>query len=51
MKNLVLIISTLFIVSCSNKPTLQKYFVEKSENPEFIALDLASSIINTEKIA
>lgn len=51
MKNIILVLSTFFIISCSNKPSLQKYFVEKSENPEFIAVDIASSIINTDKIS
>ena len=50
MKKVVLILVGLLAFSCSNKPTLQKYFVENSESTDFIALDLAPSIINTEKI-
>ena len=45
--SLVFIVSTLFS-SCNNEPSLQKYFVEKTENKNFIALDLAPSILNIE---
>ena len=37
------------LVSCNTEPSLQKYFVEKSENKDFIALDVSSSILNTDK--
>lgn len=50
MKKALIILIGLLALSCSNKPTLQKYFVENSESSDFIAVDLASSIINTEKI-
>lgn len=50
MKKVVLLLVGLLALSCSNKPTLQKYFVENSESSDFIAVDLASSIINTDKI-
>lgn len=51
MKKILLILVGMLTLSCSNKPTLQKYFVENSESSDFIAVDLASSIINTEKIS
>ncbi len=50
MKKIFLPIAFLFFISCDNKPTLQKYFVENSEKQEFISVDLASSFINTDKI-
>lgn len=37
-------------MSCSNEPTLQKYFVEKSEDSNFTNIDLAPSFINTDSI-
>lgn len=43
--SLVVIVSIL-ISSCNNENTLQKYFVENSENKNFIALDLSPSILN-----
>jgi hypothetical protein len=52
MKKLfIVVVATLLIWSCENKPTLQKYFVENTESAEFIAVDLAPSLINTEKVA
>lgn len=50
MKKLILIFTAIIAVSCSKEQTLQKYFVENSESSEFVALDLGSSIINTEKV-
>jgi Domain of unknown function (DUF4252) len=37
------------LAGCNTEPSLQKYFVEKSENKDFIALDISSSILNTGK--
>jgi hypothetical protein len=45
--------SALFLLltftSCNSEPSLQKYFVENTENKDFIALDLSPSILNLEK--
>lgn len=43
------IVISLFLASCNNEPSLQKYFVESSEKKEFIALDVSPSIINIDK--
>ena len=40
------IIGSFLLTSCNNEPTLQKYFVENTENKNFIALDLSPSILN-----
>ena len=51
MKNLLVILfSVVTLSSCNNKPSLQKYFVEKTESKDFVAIDLGSDIINTEKM-
>lgn len=39
----------LFLSSCNNEPTLQKYFVENADKKGFLAVDLSSSIINVDK--
>ena len=39
----------LLLASCNSEPSLQKYFVENSEKKDFIALDVSSSILNTDK--
>lgn len=43
--SLAIIVSLLFS-SCNNEPSLQKYFVENTENKNFIAFDLSPSILN-----
>lgn len=40
---------SLFLLSCNNEPSLQKYFVESSEKKDFIAMDVSSSIVNIDK--
>lgn len=47
--SLLIIVSTLFS-SCNNEPSLQKYFVEKTENKNFIALDLSPSVLNVDSL-
>ena len=38
--------SLLLLMSCKNEPTLQKYFVENTENKDFVALDLTPKMLN-----
>jgi hypothetical protein len=49
MRNIILLLTFVF-VSCSNEPTLQKYFVENSESTEFFAIDIAPSILKTDAL-
>lgn len=46
IKAIGFIAAILLIVSCNSEPTLQKYFVEKSDNKNFISLDLAPSMLD-----
>lgn len=39
----------LFLTSCNSEPSLQKYFVENTENKNFMALDISPSIFNVDK--
>ncbi|AYN06651.1 DUF4252 domain-containing protein [Flavobacterium sp. 140616W15] len=39
----------LLLTSCNSDPSLQKYFVENTENKNFIALDVSPNILNVEK--
>ena len=38
--------ATAILVSCSNRPTLQTYFVDHQEAPNFISQDLPISMLN-----
>jgi hypothetical protein len=40
---------SLFLFSCNSEPTLQKYFVENTENKNFVALDVSPEILNVDK--
>jgi hypothetical protein len=42
---LLIVVSALFS-SCNDEPSLQKYFVEKTENKNFVALDLSPNMLN-----
>jgi hypothetical protein len=42
----VVIVIGAFMFGCNDKPSLQKYFVEKTENKNFIALDLSPNMLN-----
>ena len=50
-KLIIILFSIVTLTSCNNKPSLQKYFVENTESKDFIAIDLGSDIINTEKMS
>ncbi|MFT3794032.1 DUF4252 domain-containing protein [Flavobacterium sp.] len=39
----------LLLVGCHSEPTLQKYFVENTEDKDFIALDVSPSILNLDQ--
>lgn len=42
---LSLVIAAFALASCSSEPTLQKYFVEKAEQQDFVALDVAPGLM------
>jgi len=46
----LLALATLLFTSCSSEPTLQKYFVNKAEDKNFMAIDISPSFIKTEKL-
>lgn len=41
----LVVVVVLTLVSCDSKPSLQKYFVEKSKSNEFMSFDLGTDII------
>jgi hypothetical protein len=43
------VLVSLFLIGCNKEPTLQKYFVEKSAEKGFVAVDISPSIINMDK--
>jgi hypothetical protein len=47
--NIFVFLGLFLLASCNSEPTLQKYFVENTENKNFIALDISPSILNIDK--
>ncbi|PRZ28160.1 DUF4252 domain-containing protein [Flavobacterium granuli] len=47
--NSIILFLSLLLVSCNSEQTLQKYFVENSDNKDFIALDISPTILNVDK--
>ncbi|MFV8333725.1 DUF4252 domain-containing protein [Flavobacterium sp. GSP14] len=45
----IALLLSLFLSSCNSEPSLQKYFVENTENKNFIALDVSPDILNVDK--
>jgi len=47
--NSLLIVMMLVVASCSSTQSLQEYYVDNSENPNFLSVDLPVSLLNMEK--
>lgn len=43
---IILVSFLLLLFGCNNEPTLQKYFVENSENKNFTAIDVTPKMLN-----
>lgn len=53
MKHIVkglLIVFTVFLASCASQQSLQEYYVDNKENPNFISLDIPASILKMEEV-
>lgn len=48
--NSLLVVLMLVVASCSSTQSLQEYYVAKSENPNFLSVDLPVSLLNMEKV-
>lgn len=46
MKKYIVLFAIIGLVSCEEKPTLQKYFVKSAEKKDFVAVDVSSSLFN-----
>lgn len=49
MKKIVSLILIVFLWSCENKPSLQKYFVKNAASEAFITIDVAASLFNVDE--
>jgi chromatin segregation and condensation protein Rec8/ScpA/Scc1 (kleisin family) len=46
MNKIIVLLVFTFVWSCQNEPTLQKYFVEKTESIDFLTVDVSPNILN-----
>ncbi|MDC6365028.1 MULTISPECIES: DUF4252 domain-containing protein [Flavobacteriaceae] len=46
----LVIVAAVLLASCSSQQSLQEYYVDSSENPNFIALDVPASILKMEAV-
>ena len=46
MKKIVLSLLLMSFIACEKEPSLQKYFVEKTESSDFISVDMSPNILN-----
>ena len=42
----LLVLGVLILSSCSSNQSLQEYYIDKTENPNFLAFDIPTSILN-----
>ena len=45
----IVILTGLMVMACSSTQSLQEYYVDNAENPNFISIDVPTSILNLEK--
>lgn len=48
--HLIAIVLLLIMSACSSKQSLQEYYVESSQNPNFLSFDIPASVLNLEKV-
>lgn len=48
--SIYIVLALMLLVSCNSEPSLQKYFVEQSDNKDFVAVDISPSILKTEQM-
>ncbi len=46
----ILVTGALLLASCSSQQSLQEYYVDNSENPNFISIDLPASILKMDAV-
>ncbi len=52
MKKLITLVAAIafLAVSCSSTQSLQEYYVDNSDNPNFLKLDIPTSVLNLEEV-
>ena len=46
----IYLLLALVVLGCNNTPSLQQYYVDNAENPNFLSVDLPVSLLNMDKV-
>ncbi len=46
----IAVVATVLLSSCASQQSLQEYYVDNQENPNFISLDIPASILKMEEV-
>ena len=46
----IAVIATMFLASCASQQSLQEYYVDNKENPNFISLDIPANILKMDEV-
>jgi len=49
LKTIFLLFLLVSLAACSSRTSLQEYYVENADNPNFLSVDLPASLLNMEK--
>lgn len=50
ISSIIAVILTTVLASCSSTQSLQEYYVDNSDNPNFLKLDIPTSVLNLEQV-
>lgn len=50
VKSSLLVVVILVLTSCSSTQSLQEYYIDNAENPNFLSIDLPVSLLNMDKV-
>ncbi|MGY8916183.1 MAG: DUF4252 domain-containing protein, partial [Flavobacteriales bacterium] len=48
-KTVLALVAIGLLTACSSNQSLQEYYVDNSDNPNFISIDIPASILNLDK--
>ncbi len=51
IRRTLFVLSTLLLFSCASNPSLQKYYIDNSDNENFVSIDIPASVFKVKKDA
>src|SRR5690606_41394797 len=50
LSKIILAVAVVLLASCSSQQSLQEYYVDSAENPNFLSIDLPASILKMDAV-